>query len=117
MGACNAQDGPHVARHTHLMDTENGGSLGADRLLDASGIDVEGGRVDIHEHGYRTAMPDRVRRRNEGVTGRDHLAPRSYADGHEREVERRRAVRYSAGQRCADRGGKLLFEGGDLWAL
>src|SRR5262249_50684148 len=64
----------HLARHAELMHAENRPGAARDRRLDGRRIHVERRRLDVDEHGGRTAVPDGVPPRDErGADGNDFL--------------------------------------------
>ena len=83
----------------------------------SAGIDVEGRRLDVDKHRRRAAVADDVGGGDEGVADRDHLVARPDAEGQQRQMQRRRAVRNGAGMRRADELRELPLEGRDLRSL
>ena len=73
--------------------------------------------LDVDEHRRRAAVADRVGGGDERVADGDDLVARPDADGQQRQVQRRRAVRDGAGVRRADELGELALERRDLRAL
>jgi hypothetical protein len=55
-----------------------------DRLGDPGGIDVQGDRIDIHEHRARADAKDRVGGGHEREARQDHLVTRTEAGDHQR---------------------------------
>ena len=62
-----------VAGHAELVHAEDGAGARGDGRFDQLRIDVEGQRVDVHEHRRRAAIADAVGRGDEGMADRDHL--------------------------------------------
>ena len=96
-----------------LMDAENGSGPFGDRVFNESRVEIEGIRLDVHEHGQGAAIADAVRGRDERMADGDDFIAGLDADGQQRQMQGRGAVRNGAGVLGADKGGKSLFEAGD----
>ena len=68
-----------------------------DQRFDGRGIDAERIGVDIGQNRRRAGVGDRVRRRNEGQIGNDHLIARLQPKRRQREVKAGRAITHGKG--------------------
>ena len=82
-----------------------------DARSDVLGIEVQGLRVDVGEHGRRADAGDRLGGRVERERGADHLVSATDLQRLEGEDERVRAVRHADGMRNTEEGGGLVLEG------
>ena len=93
----NFQQGVHIGGMTVEMDRDDRlGSFG-DQRFDRRGINAERIGVDIGQNRRRAGVGDRVRRRNEGQIGNDHLIARLQSQRRQREVKAGRAVAHGKG--------------------
>src|ERR1700730_1581056 len=82
----NLQNGFKVARHSHLVHTENGARAFSDNASNQCRIDVESLRLNINKHRGRPAVPYATGGGDERMTDGDHLITRSHADGKQCQV-------------------------------
>ena len=90
--------------------------LGArpDRVLDESGIDIEGCRIGIDEHRRSAGGADRQCGGDEGIGRGDHLVTGPDLERTERQLERGEAGVHADGGRGSAVLGELLLEGRDV---
>src|SRR4051794_36281588 len=99
------------------MDTKYGSCPRSNRPLDECRGHVEGIGLDVNEDGRPAAVTHGVRRGDKGMTDGDDFIAGPNANGAERQVQSRGAVRHGAGIWRADVGCELRLEGRDLGPL
>ena len=87
-----------------------------DRRLDALGVEVGGGGMDVHEHRPGADVGDGFGGRDEGVGRGDHLVARLHPHRQQGQMERARARVQGHAVPDAAVGGELFLEARDLLA-
>jgi len=117
MGTRDLEDRRKVTWHSKLVDGKDCLRVRRDRRIELSHVHVERIELDVYEYRHRTAVANRVRRRDKRVAHRDDLVSRADTTREERKVQRCRAAGYRAGVRRADGSRELALEGGHLRPL
>ena len=87
------------------------------RWFDLRGVKIEAMRLDIHEHGHRATIANRIGGRNKRMTDSDDFIARLHAHREQRKVQRGRAIGHRTSVRRADSGCKFPLESRHLRPL
>jgi hypothetical protein len=106
-----------IARHSHLMYTQDCPRAAADSRSNALRIDVERCGIYINEHGHSPAIPDGVGACDKRMTNCDDFAPWVDSYSPERKMKRSGAVRDRTRMARADIRREFFFKCSDFRTL
>jgi hypothetical protein len=104
-------------RQADLMNYQNRSRSGSYCFFDPTGVEIEGHRINVDEHGSGTDVTDRVGSGNERETRAEHFIAGTYAGRHKTQVQSRCAGRNRNSMLRTDELGKFPLKFGDSLAL
>src|ERR1700729_2125952 len=99
------------------MNTEYRTRALADSGFNLPRIDVERGKINVHEYGYSSAIANCIRGSDKRMTDGNHFIARLHSNREQRQMKRSGATGNGTSMRGADKVAELPFERRNLGTL